>query len=62
MANKETKSIKTAVRADGRRPLLVYLDPKVIHELKVEALRRDTHVYLIVEELLKERQEFIGNP
>lgn len=42
-------------RPDGRRPLLVYLDPKIIQALKIEALEKDTHVYLLMEEILKAR-------
>ena len=42
-------------RADGRRPLMIYLDPQLILELKREALEKDTHVYLLVEAALKER-------
>ncbi|WP_332714406.1 hypothetical protein [Pelagibacterium mangrovi] len=43
-------------RRDGRRPLLVYLDPKLIQALKVEALEKRTHVYLLMEDILKERR------
>lgn len=57
MAPNASKAKQTAARSDGRKPLLVYLDPKLIQDLKVEALKRDTHVYLIVEQLLKARQE-----
>lgn len=41
------------VRPDGRKPLLVYLDPKLILELKREALEKDTHAYLLIEERLR---------
>ena len=43
-------------RLDGRRPLLVYLDPELIRALKTEALEKRTHVYLLVEAILKERE------
>ena len=43
----------TPARKDGRRPLLVYLDPALIKDLKKEALDRDVNVYELVEELLK---------
>jgi hypothetical protein len=43
----------TKPRPDGRRPLLVYLDPKIIHALKVRALESNRHVYLLVEEALR---------
>jgi hypothetical protein len=42
-------------RPDGRRSLLVYLEPELIQALKIEALERDTHVYLLIEEILKNR-------
>lgn len=35
--------------------MLVYLDPKVIQALKMEALEKQTHVYLLLEEILKDR-------
>lgn len=40
-------------RDDGRRPLLVYLDPELILALKVRALQEGTHVYVVVEDILK---------
>lgn len=43
----------TPPRKDGRRPLMVYLDPTLIKDLKKEALDRDINVYELVEELLK---------
>jgi hypothetical protein len=43
-------------RADGRKPLLVYLDPKIIRSLKRRALDEDTHVYIIVEKILRDAQ------
>lgn len=42
------------VRADGRRQLLVYLDPELIKGLKRVALDEDVHVYEIVEEAARE--------
>lgn len=44
-----------SVRKDGRRPLLVYLDPSLIRDLKKEALDRDINVYELVEESLRKR-------
>jgi|GEM_PF-5670883 len=41
-------------RPDGRKALLVYLDPELILTLKRMALEDDRHVYLLVEDLLKE--------
>jgi hypothetical protein len=43
-----------SLRADGRVPLLVYLEPTLVKALKVKALQDDTHVYLIVEKLLSD--------
>jgi hypothetical protein len=40
-------------REDGRKPLLVYLAPELIQKLKQQALDQDTHVYLIVEDLVR---------
>jgi hypothetical protein len=48
----ETKSDRR-MRPDGRKPLLVYLDPKLILALKREALEKDTHAYLLIEERLR---------
>ncbi|MHA6731825.1 hypothetical protein [Devosia sp. A369] len=45
--------VGTPVRKDGRRPLLVYLDPTLIKDLKKDALDREVNVYELVEELLK---------
>jgi hypothetical protein len=42
------------VRADGRRQLLVYLDPEVIKNTKKAALDDDTTASAIVEEALLE--------
>ncbi len=47
----------TKARPDGRKPLLLYIDPAVIQALKIEALGANTHAYLIVEKLLKQHQE-----
>lgn len=41
-------------RADGRRPLLVYLDPDVIKRLKKAALDADTTAYEITEEAVRD--------
>jgi len=40
-------------RKDGRRPLLVYLKPDIIKRLKVAALDRSTHAYLVAEEAIE---------
>jgi hypothetical protein len=41
---------KERTRPDGRRPLLVYLDPTLIKDLKKAALDRDVTAFSIVEE------------
>lgn len=48
-----TEETGTPARKDGRRPLLVYLDPSLIKDLKKEAIDRDINVYELVGELLK---------
>lgn len=46
-----TRSRKPArVRADGRKSLLVYLNPEIIKELKKVALDEDRTAYEITEE------------
>ena len=42
------------VRKDGRRQLLVYLDPALIKTLKKVAVDRDVNVYDIVDEATRE--------
>lgn len=37
-------------RADGRKSLLVYMEPSLIKELKITALNEDRNVYELVEE------------
>lgn len=41
-------------RSDGRRTLLVYLDPAIIKDLKMAALDDDCNVYEIVEEAARD--------
>lgn len=54
---REGGAVGTPPRKDGRRPLLVYLDPSLIKNLKKEALDRDINVYELVEELLKKPRD-----
>ena len=45
---------KARARADGRRPLLVYLDPDLIKQVKKVALDEDRTAYEITEEAVRE--------
>ena len=47
-------------RADGRKKFVVYLDPKLIHAIKIRALTEDRHAYELVEELLTQVIEVNG--
>jgi hypothetical protein len=49
-------------RADGRVPLLVYLEPELVKALKVKALQEDTHVYLLVEKMIGQALEVSAEP
>jgi hypothetical protein len=49
-----TPASKSRTRADGRRQLLVYLDPEVIKQLKKAALDEDRTAYEITEEAVRE--------
>lgn len=42
-------------RSDGRKAMLVYLDPALIRDLKQRALAEDTHAYVLVEQALREK-------
>lgn len=44
----------SSVRPDGRRPLLVYILPDVVKDLKKAALDVDKNAYEIVEEAVSE--------
>jgi hypothetical protein len=41
-------------RSDGRRQLLIYMDPEVIKELKRAALDEDRPAYEVAEEAIRE--------
>jgi len=41
-------------RADGRRPLLVYMQPEIVKNLKISALDEERSAYEIVEEAVAE--------
>lgn len=47
-------------RADGRKKFVVYLDPKLIHAIKIRALNEDRHAYELVEELLSDAVEGVA--
>ncbi|MCR6634764.1 hypothetical protein [Devosia sp.] len=42
-------------RRDGRQPMLLYIAPEIARALKVRAAELDTHAYLLVEEMLREK-------
>jgi hypothetical protein len=48
----EASGVRT--RTDGRRQLLLYMDPEVIKELKRAALDSDRPAYEIAEEAIRE--------
>jgi hypothetical protein len=41
-------------RSDGRRQLLIYMDPEVIRQLKRAALDEDRPAYEVAEEAIRE--------
>lgn len=49
------KSPEAKRRPDGRKALLLYLNPKLILALKQKALEEDRPAYAIVEEILSQR-------
>lgn len=54
MERKQTRSqVAPRTRADGRKSLLVYLDPEVIKQLKKAALDHDLNAYEIAEDALR---------
>lgn len=48
-----TPKPKALVRKDGRKPLLVYLQPRIIKQLKRLALDQDTTAYELTEQALR---------
>lgn len=55
MVSKKPASKTTQrARTDGRRPMLVYLRPDIIKQLKRAALDEDRPAYEITEEALRE--------
>jgi len=53
-AKKPGSKPATRTRADGRRPLLVYLDQDMIKELKKAAVDEDRAAYKITEDAVRE--------
>jgi hypothetical protein len=53
ISGKSGSKTLTRSRADGRRPLLVYLNPNVIKQLKKAALDEDRYAYEISEEAVR---------
>ncbi len=54
MIARKGSKVNIRVRADGRRPLLVYLNREVIKALKKAALDEDRTAYEITEEAVSE--------
>ena len=54
MAKKRNVKTIVRVRKDGRKPLLVYLHPDLIKQLKRVALDRDTTAYEITEQAVQD--------
>lgn len=54
MARKQAGPKPIRVRKDGRRQMLVYLDPALIKTLKKTAVDRDVNLYDIVDEAARE--------
>ena len=44
---------QTSARKDGRKPLLVYLRPQLIKQLKKRAVDQDTTAYDLTEQALR---------
>lgn len=51
---KSDKKSSSKARPDGRRPLLVYMRPELIKDLKKAGLDEDLRAYEIVEEAVQE--------
>ncbi|MDA9538079.1 hypothetical protein ACM41_18325 [Bradyrhizobium sp. CCBAU 21362] len=48
------KTSRSGDRADGRKQLLVYMEPTLVRELKKAALDRDVAAFEIVEQAVKD--------
>lgn len=44
--------VREGKRGDGRRQMLVYLRPDIIHQIKVLAAMEQRHAYEIIEDVL----------
>jgi hypothetical protein len=42
------------IREDGRRQLLVFIKSELVNKLKKEAIDKETHMYVLLEEMLSE--------
>lgn len=51
--NDEDNKGRNAKRTDGRRQMLAYLRPEVIHQVKVLAAMEQRHAYEIIEDALE---------
>jgi hypothetical protein len=54
MARSQAGTKPIRVRKDGKRQMLVYLDPALIKTLKKTALDRDVNLYDIVDEATRD--------
>ncbi|WGD53222.1 hypothetical protein QA641_04660 [Bradyrhizobium sp. CB1650] len=54
MAKPKEGTTASRVRDDGRRQLLIYMDPEVIKELKHAALEDDKPAYVVAELAIRE--------
>lgn len=50
----ETGKRTSPIREDGRRQLLVFIKAELVNKLKKEAIDKETHMYVLLEELLSE--------
>jgi hypothetical protein len=54
VAKPKEGTIASRVRDDGRRQLLIYMDPELIKELKHAALEEDKPAYVVAEIAIRE--------
>ena len=54
MAKPREEASAVRARSDGRRQVLIYMDPEVIKDLKRAALDEDRPAYELAEEVIRE--------